>query len=412
MADFTIPTPQVDLATLPPLLLTSDPNSFARNTLRVRIPAILRETIALNDFAPGIRVALEDLYVELTDGRVRGLQEEAPDAGFWQAASAPYIGRSWLDVPWYWAEAFFYRRLLEATRYFQPGRWAGFDPFAAKKRTEWAPEAAPAAAEALLSGLPSDPALRFQRLLHACLWGNRTDLSYAVAAHLGGTAAPHQEQSNLLEDDTGAIWDRLRSHPGGRIAIINDNAGTELAMDLALAEHLLASGLAARVDLHLKPQPYFVSDAMKEDVMAGLEALPAGGAAAGQLAHRLEEHLAAGRLRLTAHWAYASSLFFFELPEDLRADLAGMDLVLVKGDANYRRLVGDCHWPPTTSFAFATRYFPAPLAALRTFKAELVVGLGPGEAERLAAEDPDWLVNGRRGVIQANLAAGKARPFR
>jgi len=409
VTDFLLPTPQVDPNTLPPLLLTSDPNSFARNTLRVRIPAILRETIALNDFAPGIRDALEDLYVELTDGRVRGLQEEAPDAGFWQVASAPYIGRSWLDVPWYWAEAFFYRRLLEATRYFQPGPWAGCDPFAAKKRTEWAPDAAPAAAEALLSGLPADPALRFQRLLHASLWGNRTDLSYAVAAHLGGTAAPHEERSNLLVDDTGAIWDLLRTRPGGRIAIITDNAGTELTMDLALSEHLLSARLAARVDLHLKPQPYFVSDAMKEDVMAGLAALPAGGAAAGRLAHGLEEHLAAGRLRLTAHWAYASSLFFFELPEDLRADLAGMDLVLVKGDANYRRLVGDCHWPPATVFAHVTRYFPAPLAALRTFKAELVVGLVPGEAERLAAEDPDWRINGRRGVIQANLAAGRAR---
>jgi hypothetical protein len=47
--------------------------------------------------------------------------------------------------------------------------------------------------------------------------------------------------------------------------------------------------------------------------------------------------------------------------------------------------------------------FPAPLVTLRTLKAEVVVGLPPGMAERLQAEDARWLVNGRRGVIQARL---------
>ena len=44
---------------------------------------------------------------------------------------------------------------------------------------------------------------------------------------------------------------------------------------------------------------------------------------------------------------------------------------------------------------------PTPLVALRTLKAELIVGLQPGQAEAIAAADPAWLVNGRRGVIQA-----------
>jgi hypothetical protein len=33
-------------------------------------------------------------------------------------------------------------------------------------------------------------------------------------------------------------------------------------------------------------------------------------------------------------------------------------------------------------------------------KAELIVGLRTGEAERLHTQDADWLVNGTRGVIQ------------
>jgi hypothetical protein len=95
--------------------------------------------------------------------------------------------------------------------------------------------------------------------------------------------------------------------------------------------------------------------------------------------------------------------FYTEMPADLRWALGEMDLVIIKGDANYRRLVGDRHWPPTIPFGDLTAYFPASTVALRTFKSELVVGLSPGQAEQAAAEESEWLVNGKRGVIQARL---------
>lgn len=398
-----VPPSLVDLASLPALLMTSEVGSFAHNTLKVRVPAILREAVDLNDFPAGIRDDLEALYDELVRGRIRGLREDAADRAFWDEASAPYIGRTWLDVPWYWAEAFFYRRILEATRYFQPGPWQRCDPFAPKKRTEWAPRAAPATANAFLRGRPVGVETRFERALHASLWGNRTDLSYTVAAHLGGAAAPHEEVGNLLIDDTATLWRHLTGARCGAVAILTDNAGTELVMDLVLADLLLAEGLAGEVSLHVKPQPFYVSDVMARDVMDALEALPAGGAAADALAGRLRGYLQERRLQILDHWAYAASLFFFQLPGDLLGRLGSMDLVVVKGDANYRRLVGDVHWPPAAPFAGAAGYFPAPVVALRTFKSEVVVGLQPGQAECLDAEDPEWRVNGRRGVIQARL---------
>ncbi|MDW8317831.1 MAG: damage-control phosphatase ARMT1 family protein [Anaerolineae bacterium] len=392
---------------LPPLILTSDPASFAHHTLRVRVPAILDETLALNDFPADVADRLAALRREITDGAVRPLVEEAPDRAFWDAAVAPYVGRSWLDVPWYWAEAYFYRRVLEAIGYFQPGPWQGYDPFAAKKGQEWQPEAAPRSVEALLSELPADSAGRFRRLLLASLWGNRADLSYAVAADLArGSAA--DEAAYLLVDDTASVWRYLTAQRSARrdglsIALIADNAGTELAMDLALADWLLQAGLATQLDLHLKPQPFYVSDAMARDVAAGLTALAGGGPRAQQLSQRLWAQLDAGRLRLTTHWFYASSLFYAEAPDDWRQAVAGYDLAIVKGDANYRRLVGDRHWPHTTPFADVVAHFPAPVVALRTFKAELAVGLQPGQAEQQAARDPQWLVNGRCAVIQARL---------
>ena len=403
MTAFVVPPSQVSLTDLPPAIRTSDPGSFARYTLTDRVPGILRETAALNDFPDEIQRALEDLHAELIGGVVRVVREEAPDRGFWNAVSAPHLGRSWLDVPWYWAEAYFYRRLLEATRHFQPGPWRSVDPFGPKKAMELVPEAAPDAAKALLNILPEEPKARFEMLVHASLWGNRSDLSYEVAARLGRPTGAREERTNLLADDTLALWDFLQTRRCRRLAVLADNAGTELLMDLLLVDFLLGQDLAAEVYLHLKPCPFFVSDAMFQDVFAGLEALEGTDGATWGLVRRLRANLASGRLRLFTHWHYGTSLFYFQLPEELRAILSGIDLVVVKGDANYRRLLGDAHWPPTTSFAQATCYFPAPLVALRTLKAEIIVGLRSGEAERLQTEDPAWLVNGKRGVVQASL---------
>jgi len=72
--------------------------------------------------------------------------------------------------------------------------------------------------------------------------------------------------------------------------------------------------------------------------------------------------------------------------------------VVLKGDAHYRRALGDAIWPPKTPFGEATRYFPAPLLALRTLKSDPIVGLAEGQAEELDREDPTWRINARRAV--------------
>jgi Damage-control phosphatase ARMT1-like domain len=73
-----------------------------------------------------------------------------------------------------------------------------------------------------------------------------------------------------------------------------------------------------------------------------------------------------------------------------------------KGDLNYRRLVGDLHWPPTVPFGETVAHFPAPVVALRTLKSDVAVGLDPDAVSRLDAEAPDWRVSGRYGLIQVN----------
>jgi hypothetical protein len=39
-----------------------------------------------------------------------------------------YVAQRWIDIPFLWAESYFYRKLLDVTGFFKPGPWAGIDP--------------------------------------------------------------------------------------------------------------------------------------------------------------------------------------------------------------------------------------------------------------------------------------------
>jgi hypothetical protein len=168
--------------------------------------------------------------------------------------------------------------------------------------------------------------------------------------------------------------------------------------DLLLADHLLHTDTAARVTLHVKPAPYFVSDATGADVSACLRALAAASDSL-PAASRLRAAAAAGTLDVATHPFHCAPLPFRDAPADLVADLAAARLVLVKGDLNYRRLVGDEHGDATEPFASAVAGFPAPVAALRTLKSDVVVGLDPTTLARLDAR-PGWRTSGEHALSQ------------
>jgi hypothetical protein len=123
-------------ADLPPPLLTSEPGSFARRTIVERKPQIIRQVIEDNDYPLDIVQALGTFRGEIASQPMRSLSEQASDVAFWNQELAAYRGKTWLEVPWYFAETYFYRRLLEAVRYFQPGPWQGYDPFEKQKRRQ------------------------------------------------------------------------------------------------------------------------------------------------------------------------------------------------------------------------------------------------------------------------------------
>jgi uncharacterized protein with ATP-grasp and redox domains len=383
---------------LPPPLMTSEPGSFARKTIVERKPQIIARVIADHDYPPEIVADLERFRDEIARETVQPLQEDRGDAAFWNAQQAKYEGRTWLQLPWFFAETYFYRKLLEATRYFQPGRRYHDDPFAPQKREQEA-----AAVAELTAGWDAIAEVaaeaRLVPLLHACLWGNRADLSNFTVREraVGDTAA---DRANILIDDTAKARRMLQSGVG-HLAFINDNVGADSLFDLVLADYLLEQGWARQVVFHLKNQPFFVSDATPQDIrhmIVRLQAAEAAGVAA--LGERLNTAVTSHRLVLTTAPYWTRCLSFREMPTMVRSQLGQADLVIVKGDVNYRRLLADRHWPHETPLAAVTGYFPAPFLVLRTLKGEILVGLEEGQAAALAAQDPDWLINGKRGLVQ------------
>ena len=272
----------------------------------------------------------------------------------------------------------------------------------------------------------------FREMSEICLWGNATDLSlltnlsYDDIQKLQGSESRKANEDHIIVNDFAAAFACLKKAQRAgaeerRIDIVLDNAGFELFVDLVLAGYLLHSGLATLIVLHPKNMPWFVSDVVPKDFSDLLNVLvnsksfyetpseddESSGNTPKPLAQDDQDALsllfenwstlyAEGKLILRPKVFWTEGGSYWRMPHtapSLYADLQESELVIHKGDLNYRKLTGDALWDPTTPFAEAIGPLGplGPLGpgsgirtlALRTCKADVVVGLPPGEDERL-----------------------------
>ncbi|MFF4252512.1 damage-control phosphatase ARMT1 family protein [Streptomyces sp. NPDC001663] len=378
------------------VILGNEPGSFPHSVLAERHPAIIRQVREAFPYGPDRHRALDALLASCAKGVIEPLPDDAHDRERWQAWGVDeYAGRSWYDIPWLWSESYFYRQLLEAVCYFAPGPWQGIDPFRPFKLAELDSSETDEELAALdaLSGEDQDRAL-----LHGSLWGNRADLGFRLS---DATADTKEAAPGLVADDSETLWSLLPPSGAATVHLIADNAGRELIPDLLLIAHLLERGRVERAVLHVKPYPYYVSDATTTDVLDALRRLTEGQGAAAEYGRLLWSAMTDGRLTLRAHPFSAAPLPYADMPDDLRQELAAATVTIVKGDLNYRRLVGDRLWPPTTPFSDVTAHFPGPVAALRTLKSDVITGLdAETEATLVAAEGQRWRTGGTHALIQ------------
>lgn len=280
------------------------------------------------------------------------------------------------------------------------------------------------------------------------MWGNATDLSlltsltYDDIQKLQGADARKRAEKNILVNNLPAAYKILkRAQQEGKnklqVDIVLDNAGFELFVDLFLAGYLLAAGLATQIILHPKSIPWFVSDVLPADFASLLGALvdpqafytpsddehtstkpqPISEKEKSDISFfftNMQSVYAEGQLIIRPNDFWTSARSYWNLPQasKLYQDLKGSDLVIFKGDLNYRKLTADAMWGPTTPFSTAIgpmgRGSGIRTLALRTCKADTVVGLPEGEDERLKALEGGggesgarkWAWSGKWAVVQ------------
>jgi damage control phosphatase ARMT1-like protein len=347
-------------------------DAFPHQVFHERHPKLVERLFEAHPYSPAQRSAVTALLAETMEGVIAPLSDP-----LWREWGEGHFGTPWAKTPFLWAESYFYRRLLDAVGYFS----TGVDPFAPFKT-----------AELLDPGLDQDfqwlDEVTFDGALTASLYGNRADLGFQLLT--AGTSPIHDQ---LVADDSEAFAEFLRANAPIKVTFVLDNAGRELLSDLVFADHLLSSGLAGEVVLHVKPYPYFVSDATATDAgdcLRRLRKLPGG---AGD---RLHQAAAEGRLSIRTHPFHVAPLSFADMPADLADELAG-GLTIFKGDLNYRRLLGDRAWEPTTPFGEVVSYLSGPAVALRILKSDVLVGADADRAE------PGWRVSGNYALISAAL---------
>jgi uncharacterized protein with ATP-grasp and redox domains len=294
--------------------------------------------------------------------------------------------------------------VLEATGYFQYGFERGLDPYQKQKllALETSASAVRQLSRRLESWRVNFSSAALVEALESNLWGNRADLSIWPAGAEGTLANEqlHQVEEYLLVNELERLSKILAGLHSGRVDFLIDNAGFELICDLALADLLLCCGAVREICFHLKVHPTFVSDALVMDTRQTAVFLSeAEDPYVRNMGQRLIKAIAEEQLLLRAHQFWNSTLAAWNMPEDLRRELSQADLVVSKGDAHFRRLIGDLRWVETSPFREITAYFPSRLAALRVAKSEAMVGLHPGQVAVLDHREPGWRSNGRWGMV-------------
>ncbi len=366
---------------MPKQIMTSKEGSFARFTISDRVPGIVDNLISRNRFSTEVENRLNELYSSIPSGKLTPLASHYPFAEQINRSLAAHREYGWLNAPFLFLENYLYHKVAEICGFYDNG----IDYFHYKKEAE------------LQKGLDGvsrslqaiDSIDSFSEICLQNLMGNKADLSQNSSYYSSDSA------SELLIDHRKRASSRI--HDCSRIDLVLDNAGEELVSDLLLAYWLLSHRGIGKIKLHFKQMPYFVSDALISDYRSLLNILSKR-EDTSWFARRMKSFEDEGKLELGAHPFFVSGELYSRMSPDLSRELSQSDLIIFKGDLNYRRLVGDIYHPYETETSSLINYFQTDILISRILKCEVMVGL---DAESVPhREKTDWMYSGKYGQIE------------
>ena len=201
------------------------------------------------------------------------------------------------------------------------------------------------------------------------LWGNATDLSllanlrFEDLEKLQGKKAIETLQKNIVVNDMEEAWKYFSTLQGAQIDIVLDNAGIlfhklilmlgfELFVDVFLAAYFLEIGAAKTIICHPKDFGWFVSDVIPADFDSLFKLLEDESIADTPqeredlkfLRQRWRQFYKSGRIQIRRDPFWTTAHPFWRMPTfapKLYKELQESDLVVYKGDLNYRKLIED-----------------------------------------------------------------------
>ncbi|ODQ76981.1 hypothetical protein BABINDRAFT_163887 [Babjeviella inositovora NRRL Y-12698] len=422
--------------TLPSVYYNNDPTSFAFSTCQKRWPTIvenmvndIRQALVENCSSQDFLTQGETIFARLSqllldirfDHAILPFEEPSVPglASYDERIAKLETPPTWLTAPWLFSECYLYRRAHIA--FVQQPLWKDYDVFnRLKQETFKSSEAGVVELAVRYQQLHAELQhevsveslkLLFREFADISLWGNATDLSLLANATLEdiksvqGAEARKNSEKNILANDLDAAWDQLynkaQDKAHRRVDIVLDNSGFEFYADLIFTLFLLDSKLVSKVVLHCKTIPWMVSDTMIKDYQITIDDLnskeffPTGREPLEFLARQLEQYKASGALELQDHEFWAAELDYWHIKPsetkyggaEVHRELAKSDLVIFKGDLNYRKLTGDRKWPRDTPFITGIGDLASSglkIWSLRTCKADVCCGLEKGKDEELS----------------------------
>ncbi|KAJ3321617.1 hypothetical protein HDV06_004032 [Boothiomyces sp. JEL0866] len=228
-------------------------------------------------------------------------------------------------------------------------------------------------------------------MVELTLWGNQSDLSL----HINGREEGNVKQSHIIVNHIEQLCKLLPDEK--TIIYILDNAGFELYTDLMFAT-LLTRDFDTTIIFECKQYPWFVSDVTAKDFDQLIESKE-------NYRDLWRGYLKSGKWQLRSHWFWTTPLPYCEMQReapDLYKELSN-HFAIYKGDLNYRKMVSDADHETDIPFKNVigsmknTRF-----CMVRTCKANTCCGLLPGQKDELDSTDPNWMVNGKFGIVQLN----------
>lgn len=391
-----------------------DFGSFAKFTIENRFPKIFKEVCSeeYESFIKDHKVGDKNVL----HSNISGISEL-------KAAVSPYIDYTIKDffenAPFFLVEFYFYHLLLSLRNYDK----LKFDFFAAKKDADWKGKAEDFSSKlsVLFEDFEKFNKIKFSKKEKQEFNERKNEhiksiLYYSLTSNTGDLSQLHEIRSESVKclcNETEICQNYLDvARPYSRFDIICDNSGAELFSDIYLAVFFLVYGLAKKVVLHLKPCPFFVSDATIDDFSKLVAALTKNGKNT-----ELLDFISKKKIEVfSPNDFWVEPYYFDKMPDGLKNHFDKSNLVIIKGDLNYRRLVGDFNKyanETKSSINFETleerclfknkSNKSIPLVAPRVLKSDVFVGIDSVFEAIGRNSDSQFKTDGKWGVIQTTL---------